>query len=58
MQRKSDECADKGQPGSVRSVHEHEYVDGAEVEQGQKHPNGPSLKLLDLVGRKVLEALL
>ena len=58
MHRKSDACADKGQPGSVHSVHEHEYVDGAEVEQGQKHPNGPSLKLLDLVDRKGLEALL
>ncbi|WP_269504882.1 helix-turn-helix domain-containing protein [Burkholderia sp. IMCC1007] len=27
-------------------------------EQGQKQPNGPSLKLLDLVDRKGLEALL
>ena len=27
-------------------------------EQGQKRPNGPSLKLLDLVDRKGLEALL
>jgi putative transcriptional regulator len=27
-------------------------------EQGQKHPNGPSLKLLNLVDRKGLEALL
>lgn len=26
-------------------------------EQGQKHPRGPSLKLLDLVDRKGLEAL-
>jgi putative transcriptional regulator len=26
-------------------------------EQGQKHPNGPSLKLLNLVDRKGLEAL-
>ena len=27
-------------------------------EQGQKRPNGPSLKLLDLVDRKGLDALL
>lgn len=26
-------------------------------EQGQKHPNGPSLKLLNIVDRKGLEAL-
>ncbi|MGY2485253.1 helix-turn-helix domain-containing protein [Cupriavidus sp. CP313] len=26
-------------------------------EQGQKHPSGPSLKLLDLVERKGLEVL-
>jgi putative transcriptional regulator len=26
-------------------------------EQGQKHPNGPSLKLLDLVDRKGLDVL-
>jgi putative transcriptional regulator len=26
-------------------------------EQGQKHPNGPSLKLLNLVDRKGLEVL-
>jgi len=26
-------------------------------EQGQKRPNGPSLKLLDLVDRKGLEAM-
>nr|WP_257791265.1 hypothetical protein [Candidatus Thiodictyon syntrophicum] len=26
-------------------------------EQGQQHPHGPSLKLLDLVDRKGLEAL-
>jgi hypothetical protein len=54
----TDAPAYEGEPGSVRSVHEHEYVDGEEMGAGEKRPYGPALKLLELIDRKGLEALL
>lgn len=42
---------------AFRGLSQHQPVDGAEWEQGQKRPNGPSLKLLNLVAKLGLDAL-